>query len=106
MLTPLAKRFPTPAGEVGSKDGRLHSCRHYFASRCAADGYAEQLVMTWLGHIDSKVTRRYFHQSTDTTQRHMGRPRLFGEAGGAVATGMSTSEVPEPRRKKARKGRL
>jgi len=46
VLTPLAEKFPTPAGEVGFKKGRLHSCRHYFASRCAADGYAEQVVMT------------------------------------------------------------
>jgi len=34
----------------------------------------------------------------------MGRLRLFGDAGGAVAAGKSKPEVPESKAKKARKG--
>ena len=33
--SPLAEKHPTPEGEVGFKDGRLHSFRHFFASLCA-----------------------------------------------------------------------
>ena len=35
VLTPLAERFPSPAGGQGFIDGRPHSFRHYFCSRCA-----------------------------------------------------------------------
>jgi hypothetical protein len=51
VLTPRSGRFPTPPGEAGFLDGRLHSCRHYFASQCAALGISEQVVMAWLGHL-------------------------------------------------------
>ena len=61
VLEPLSDQFPTPAGELGFINGRLHSCRHYFASQCAAAGFSEQLVMAWLGHRDSKMARHYFH---------------------------------------------
>lgn len=105
VLTPLAKRFSTPDGEIGFIHGRLHSCRHFFASRCAAEGFSEQVVMAWLGHRDSRVTRHYFHLHQETAQRHMGRLRLLGEVGGAVAGDSTNQEVPEAPRKTARKGR-
>lgn len=55
VLTPLAKRFPTPDGEVGFKDGRLNSFRQYFCSVCANTGVPEHVVMTWLGHHNSAM---------------------------------------------------
>lgn len=48
-----------------------------FASRCAADGFSEQLVMAWLGHRDSRMARHYFHLHNETAQRHMSRLRLL-----------------------------
>ena len=95
VLTPLSTRFPTPPGEIGFINGRLHSCRHFFASRCAADGFSEQVVMAWLGHRDSKMARHYFHLHNETAQRHMGRLRLLGDAGGTVAASKLSQETPE-----------
>ncbi len=87
VLTPLAKRFPTPKGEIGLEDGRLHSFRHYFCSICANSGVAEHVVMTWLGHRDSKMVRHYYHLHAEESQRQMGRLNFLGSAGGAVADG-------------------
>lgn len=50
VLTPLAKRVPLPEEELGFKDGRLHSFRHYFCSTCANGGEPETVVRKWLGH--------------------------------------------------------
>ncbi|HVK13341.1 MAG TPA: site-specific integrase [Gemmataceae bacterium] len=105
VLGPLSDRFPTPAGEVGFVDGRLHSCRHYFASQCAAEGLSEQTVMAWLGHRDSKMARHYFHLPNETAQRHMGRLRLLGDAGGAGAAGKKTEEMSGAPKKARRRRR-
>ena len=46
---------------------------------------------------------RYFHLPNETEQRHMGRLRLLGEAGGAVAAGGSKPAAPGPEGKQAGK---
>lgn len=84
VLTPLAKRFPTPAGEIGFRDGRLHSFRHYF---CANSGVPEQVVMEWLGHSHSAMVRHYYHLHNDEAQRQMKRLNFVQGAGGADAAG-------------------
>jgi integrase len=82
VLTPLAKRFPTVNGEKGFIDGRLHSFRHYFASRCAQDSQvSEYETMNWLGHADSAMVRHYFHLHDEESQRRMSQMDLLGEAG-------------------------
>jgi hypothetical protein len=43
VLTPLSKEFPTPKGEIGFIDGRVHSFRHYFCSVCSNSGTPEQV---------------------------------------------------------------
>jgi hypothetical protein len=68
VLTPLADKVPTPEGQRGFLDGRLHSFRHYFCSTCANRGVAEQMLMTWLGHRDSEMVRHYY---TYTTRRRV-----------------------------------
>ena len=73
VLQPLASRFPTPHEEIGFADGRLHSFRHYFCSRCANSGVPEQMLMRWLGHHNSRMVRRYYHLHDDEAQREMGR---------------------------------
>lgn len=95
VLTPLAGQFPTPEGEVGFLDGRLHSCRHYFCSRCADEGTSEQALMEWLGHRESKMIRHYYHIHEKTAQRQMSRLRLVGEAGGEDTAGNFNLVEPE-----------
>ena len=87
VLTPLSKRFPTPKGEVGFADGRLHSFRHFFCSTCANNGVPEQVVMSWLGHRDSAMVRHYYHLHDDEAQRQMRRLNFFGDAGDGVVVG-------------------
>jgi integrase len=90
VLTPLGERFATPDGEIGFASGRLHSFRHYFCSRCANSGVPEQVVMSWLGHADSKMVRHYYHLHDDEAQRHMKRLQFLGESGGGVAAGVES----------------
>lgn len=72
VLTPLAERFPTPEGEVGFAQGRLHSFRHFFCSLCASTpGVTQWVVMRWLGHRDSKMVEHYFHLHDDEARRQM-----------------------------------
>ncbi|HEX6986280.1 MAG TPA: tyrosine-type recombinase/integrase, partial [Planctomycetaceae bacterium] len=41
VVKPLSARFPTPDGEVGFADGRLHSFRHFFISQALLRGATE-----------------------------------------------------------------
>jgi len=83
VLTPLAEKFPTPEGEVGFADGRLHSFRHFFCSLCALRGIGQQVVMQWLGHRDSKMVQHYFHLHDGVARKQMKRITLNDEATGA-----------------------
>ena len=83
VLTPLAEKFPTPEGEVGFADGRLHSFRHFFCSLCALRGIGQQVVMQWLGHRDSKMVQHYFHLHDAEARKQMKRITLSDEAAGA-----------------------
>ncbi len=82
VLAPLAEEFPTPEGEAGFAHGRLHSFRHFFCSMCASNGVAQQVVMRWLGHRDSKMVEYYFHLHDDEAHRQMRRIGLNDTAGG------------------------
>ena len=79
VLTPLAETFPGIPGEKGFTDGRLHSFRHYFCSMSANSGIPEQVLMTWLGHRDSKMVRRYYHLPRDEAQRQMAKIDFVGK---------------------------
>lgn len=92
VLKPSAEKFPTPEGEVGFQDGRLHSFRHYFCSVCANTGVPEQVVMRWLGHQDSKMVKHYYHLHDDEAQRQMQRINFVG---GSAATGVTKSTTPK-----------
>ncbi|AMV19644.1 tyrosine-type recombinase/integrase [Planctomyces sp. SH-PL14] len=73
VLEPIKGRFPSAPGEEGFIDGRVHSFRHYFCSRCANSNTAERMVMTWLGHADAAMVRRYYHLDHDEARRQMAR---------------------------------
>lgn len=79
VLMPLAEKFPTPEGEIGFADGRLHSFRHFFCSLCALRGIDQQVVMQWLGHRDSKVVRALLPSARRGSQKQMKRITLNDE---------------------------
>ena len=87
VLEKLKGKFPTPPGEIGFINGRLHSFRHFFCSTCAQSGVPEHVVMSWLGHSSSKMVRHYFHLFDEESQRQMQRISFRGNAGRAVAAG-------------------
>lgn len=84
VLKPLEKRFPSAEADVGFKDGRLHSFRHFFCSMCANSGVPELMVMEWLGHADSSMVRHYYHLNNHEAQRRMSQLRFVGNVGGKV----------------------
>ena len=78
VLGPLSERFPTPSGETGFASGRLHSFRHFFCSLCANRNVPQQMVMCWLGHLDSKLVAHYYHLHDEEAQRQMQKIQLTG----------------------------
>ena len=78
VIEPLKDRFPTPAGEIGFKDGTLYGLRHYFCSKCCADGASGGEIKDWLGHADSKMVEHYRHLSSEDSQRKMRNVNFLG----------------------------
>ena len=89
VIAPLAAMFPSEGDEKGFEDGRFHSFRHYFCSKCANSNVAERIVMKWLGHADSEMIRHYYHLHDEEAKRQMnhldflgvGNGRSVGESG-------------------------
>ena len=73
----LSRQIQDLEEEIGFKDGRLHSFRHYFCSTCANSGVPEQVVMNWLGHRSSAMVRHYYHLHDDEAQRQMAKLKLI-----------------------------
>jgi integrase len=82
VIRPLEKQFPTPEGEKGFRDGRLHSFRHAFCSICANSNTPERMVMEWLGHSDSAMVRWYYHMHDDESRQRMAGIDFLGGAKG------------------------
>ena len=61
IIEPLGKEFPSPESDLGFKNGRFHSFRHFFVSECFAAGVPESDIRLWVGHSDSKVIALYRH---------------------------------------------
>lgn len=87
VLTPLSRRFTTPAGEVGFADGRLHSFRHYFCSLAANSGVPQRTVMEWLGHREARMVARYFHLHDSESKAQMQKLKMAVRPDGDVTTG-------------------
>ena len=81
VLELLGPRFPSQDSTKGFEDGRLHSFRHYFCSRCADSGVPERMVMEWLGHADGAMVRHYYHLNDEEAKRQMESLDLLGDAG-------------------------
>ena len=82
VIAPLKKEFPTPHGEVGFADARLHSLRHYFVSQAFVSGASEGEVKDWVGHRDSRVVEHYRHLSSEDSRRKMEQLDLLGDRSG------------------------
>ena len=82
VITPLANRFSSAGDEIGFKDGRLHSFRHFFCSCCANEGVPQQMAMRWLGHKDSRMMQRYYHLHDAEARREMGSLSFAGRPDG------------------------
>jgi integrase len=80
VLESLAKESSNPPEEKGFRQGRLHSFRHYFCSVCANYRVPEHVLMTWLGHQDSKMVRHYYHLFQEESQRQMAKIEIWKEA--------------------------
>jgi len=81
VIDVLAPQFPSAEGVKGFVEGRLHSFRHYFCSRCADSGVPERMIMEWLGHSDSEMVAHYYHLNNAESRRRMERLDLLGNAG-------------------------
>ncbi|WP_254510285.1 tyrosine-type recombinase/integrase [Anatilimnocola floriformis] len=71
VIDPLSEKYPSGEDEIGFKDGRLHSFRHYFCSLVANAGVSELAVMRWLGHGSSLMVKHYYHLNDPESQRQM-----------------------------------
>ena len=69
VIVPLSAKFPSSENEIGLKDGRLHSFRHFFCTECANSGVPEQVIMRWLRHQSSTMIRRYYHLHDEEAQQ-------------------------------------
>lgn len=76
VIKPLTNRFPSNPGEVGFSNGRLHSFRHFFCSWAANQGVPERALMSWLGHSDSAMIKRYYHLHQPESRAYMDRLEL------------------------------
>lgn len=82
VIGPLQDRFPGTDGEKSLKDGRLHSFRHYFCSRCANQGVPERVTLNWLGHSSSEMIRHYYHLYDDESREKMNRLEFLEDSDG------------------------
>ena len=71
IIKPLTTEFPTPKGELGFKDGRFHSFRHFFVSECFDAGIPECDIKDWVGHSESKIVALYCHIRSESAKAKM-----------------------------------
>lgn len=84
VIQPLAGQFPGKPGKPSFADGRFHTFRHFFCSRCAQEGVPEVVVQGWLGHSSSTITRLYYHQNRQVSVDWMSRVNLAGSGEGST----------------------
>lgn len=67
-------------------EGKLHSFRHRFISRCLTKGIEESIVRSWVGHVDPTIMRLYTHISSPISQdriKRLGTADSSGERKGS-----------------------
>jgi integrase len=71
VINKLKSEYPSSKSEIGFKDGRFHSLRHFFCSEAFSAGVNEGDIRSWLGHSDSKIVELYRHQRREDSKRSM-----------------------------------
>lgn len=94
VLQPVSVKITPRLDGSTIVDGKLHSFRHFFCSTCASNGVPERVLMSWLGHADSRMIRRYYHLHDEESRRQMQALR-FGTEQSRAATTTDTKVVPE-----------
>lgn len=59
-------------GQLGI-EGKLHTFRHAFISRCLTSGIEESVVRSWVGHVDAQIMKLYTHISSRVSQERIKR---------------------------------
>jgi integrase len=103
VLTLLASQFPAPPKQKGFQNGRLHSFRHFFCSQSANSGVPAQVLMTWLGHRDSKMVQHYYHLLPEEAHRQMKKVNFVGRP--SKDHGVDGEEQPQAKRGRVQKRR-
>ncbi len=71
VIEPLKESFPSPKGEIGFEQGRLHSFRHFFVSRAFICGASEGDIREWVGHSSSRIVEMYRHLRPEESLRKL-----------------------------------
>jgi integrase len=71
IIKPLAARFPSTEEGSGFITGRFHSFRHAFCSRAVDSQIPQMVILDWLGHKDSSMTRHYYGINNAESKRLM-----------------------------------
>jgi hypothetical protein len=71
MLLKRVKELSQQCGFPNSRQYKLHSFRHHFASLCANHHIAYQKALSWLGHSSSQMLDLYYHLHDDESQEAM-----------------------------------
>jgi hypothetical protein len=67
-------------GEIGFPDAVTHSFRHFFVSEAFSAGATESEVMSWVGHRDSRIVRRYRHLRPSTNNHVLPKITITGNS--------------------------
>lgn len=54
-------------------EGKLHTFRHAFISRCLTSGIEESVVRSWVGHVDAHIMKLYTHIASEISQDRIKR---------------------------------
>ena len=72
-------------------EGKLHSFRHSFISRCLTKGIEESVVRSWVGHVDPTIMRLYTHISSPISQDRIKRLGATDSSGSESGGGDSST---------------
>ncbi|WP_146436628.1 tyrosine-type recombinase/integrase [Blastopirellula retiformator] len=75
-----SQRIPDAAGRdwIGLESGTVHGLRYFFCSEAFRNGAREAELLEWLGHRNSKMTRRYRHLRQKDGHRRMQQINFLG----------------------------
>ncbi|MCC7421866.1 MAG: site-specific integrase [Planctomycetaceae bacterium] len=83
-----SKMHPTPGRQISERralnalkrvlvklgiEGKLHTFRHSFISRCLTNRIEEAVVRTWVGHVDAGIMRLYTHIHSEVSRDRIQR---------------------------------